>query len=125
MQESFCNPSAVGGAGEQGLMQITRDKCVGAPKGNCQDIDFNIKTGSGYFVSLLAANNGDIFATIGEYNGWRRGMTFSDATSAAHTSCCRCQNNLDYVHQFANGWLQGNNAYQAGLGKYFNLEVCH
>jgi hypothetical protein len=29
------------------------------------------------------------------------------------------------VHQFANGWLQGNNAYQAGLGKYFNLEVCH
>jgi hypothetical protein len=38
MQESSCNPSAVGGAGEQGLMQITRDKCKGAPNGNCKDI---------------------------------------------------------------------------------------
>jgi membrane-bound lytic murein transglycosylase MltF len=38
MQESSCNPSAVGGAGEQGLMQITREKCKGAPNGNCKDI---------------------------------------------------------------------------------------
>ena len=38
MQESSCNPSAVGGAGEQGLMQITKDKCKGAPNGNCKDI---------------------------------------------------------------------------------------
>jgi Transglycosylase SLT domain len=38
MQESTCNPSAVGGAGEQGLMQITPDKCKGAPNGNCKDI---------------------------------------------------------------------------------------
>ena len=37
MQESGCNPNAVGGAGEQGLMQITKDKCGGAPGGNCQD----------------------------------------------------------------------------------------
>ena len=37
MQESSCKPNTVGGAGEQGLMQITRDKCVGAPNGNCQD----------------------------------------------------------------------------------------
>jgi len=124
MQESFCNPSAVGGAGEQGLMQITREKCVGAPNGNCQDIDFNIKTGAAYFVGLLTANNGDTFTTIGGYNGFSLGMTFSDATRAAHTSCCRCQSNLDYVHQFVNGWLQGVNAYDAGLGKYFNLEVC-
>ena len=28
------------------------------------------------------------------------------------------------VHQFCNGWLQGNDAYESGLGKYFNLEVC-
>jgi hypothetical protein len=38
MQESSCNPSAVGGAGEQGLMQITQEKCKGAPNGNCKDI---------------------------------------------------------------------------------------
>jgi hypothetical protein len=37
MQESSCNPNTVGGAGEQGLMQITRDKCGGAPGGNCKD----------------------------------------------------------------------------------------
>lgn len=37
MQESSCNPNAVGGAGEQGLMQITKDKCGGAPSGNCKD----------------------------------------------------------------------------------------
>ena len=34
MQESSCDPSTVGGAGEQGLMQITKDKCGGAPNGN-------------------------------------------------------------------------------------------
>jgi len=37
MQESTCNPGTVGGAGEQGLMQITPDKCGGAPGGDCQD----------------------------------------------------------------------------------------
>lgn len=37
MQESSCNPNTVGGAGEQGLMQITKDKCHGAPGGNCRD----------------------------------------------------------------------------------------
>lgn len=38
LQESSCNPSTVGGNGEQGLMQLTRDKCGGAPGGNCQDV---------------------------------------------------------------------------------------
>jgi len=37
MQESGCNPNTVGGGGEQGLMQITSEKCVGAPGGNCKD----------------------------------------------------------------------------------------
>ncbi|KAH9994955.1 lysozyme-like domain-containing protein [Russula compacta] len=94
MQESSCNPSAIGGAGEQGLMQITPDKCKGAPNGNCKDIDFNIRVGAEFFVSVLASNGGNVFLTIGEYNGWRPGMTYDDATRAAHT-CCRCQNNLD------------------------------
>ena len=94
MQESSCNPSAVGGAGEQGLMQITRDKCKGAPNGNCKDIvsflihgfrfthqlychqDFNIRTGAEFFAATLASNGGDVFSTIGEYNGWEPGMTY-------------------------------------------------
>ena len=38
LQESSCIPSTVGGNGEQGLMQLTVDKCGGAPGGNCQDI---------------------------------------------------------------------------------------
>ena len=38
MQESSCNPATIGGAGELGLMQITKDKCGGAPGGNCRYI---------------------------------------------------------------------------------------
>lgn len=38
MQESSCNPNTVGGAGEQGLMQLTKDKCTNAPNGNCKDV---------------------------------------------------------------------------------------
>lgn len=37
-QESGCNPATIGGGGEQGMMQITPDKCVGAPGGNCLDV---------------------------------------------------------------------------------------
>lgn len=37
MQESSCNPDAVGEGGEQGLMQISKDKCGGAPDDNCRD----------------------------------------------------------------------------------------
>lgn len=37
MQESSCNADTVGEGGEQGLMQISGDKCDGAPKGNCLD----------------------------------------------------------------------------------------
>ena len=37
MQESSCKADAVGGGGEQGLMQISGDKCVGAPSGGCRD----------------------------------------------------------------------------------------
>lgn len=37
MQESTCNPQTQGGAGEQGLMQLTQDKCGAAPNGDCKD----------------------------------------------------------------------------------------
>jgi len=126
MQESSCNPETIGGAGEQGLMQITKDKCNGAPEGDCKNPDFNIKTGAKYFSDNLKSNAGDVLLTIGQYNGWHRSMTYADATAAAKTDCCPCQNNLDYLHQFLNGWLQNKNSYdnKLRLGKYFNLDVC-
>ncbi|KAH8119278.1 lysozyme-like protein [Phellopilus nigrolimitatus] len=126
MQESTCNPNTVGGAGEQGLMQLTSDKCNGAPGGNCKDPAFNIEAGAKYFSSSLKANNDNVLLTIGQYNGWSKGMTMNQATSAAQTGCCRCQNNLDYLHQFVNGWLQNIDAYTntPPLGKFFNLNQC-
>ncbi|KAF8639541.1 hypothetical protein AX17_001446 [Amanita inopinata Kibby_2008] len=126
MQESSCNPHAVGGGGEQGLMQITRDKCDGAPGGNCKEPDFNIRTAAAFFSSILKSNGGNVLASLGHYNGWHKGLTRAQATAAAHTGCCRCQNNLDYLHQFVNGWLQNINAQDAvpRLGKYFNLDIC-
>jgi len=123
MQESTCNPNTVGGAGEQGLMQLTKDKCTKAPGGNCKDVNYNVQTGAQYFSDNLKKNNGDLLLTIGEYNGWHRGMTYGEATSQ-RWSCCRCQNNLDYLHQFLNGWIQNYDAYTHGLGVYFNLNVC-
>ncbi|CUA74820.1 hypothetical protein RSOLAG22IIIB_05715 [Rhizoctonia solani] len=123
-QESGCNPGTIGGGDEQGLMQITPDKCGGAPNGNCLDPDFNIRTAIAYFASELTRHNGSILHTIGAYNGWYEGMTVPAATAAANTSCCRCQQNLDYIHQMCNGWIQGVDAYAANLGTYFNLRVC-
>jgi soluble lytic murein transglycosylase-like protein len=126
MQESSCNPNTVGGGGEQGLMQLTHDKCGGAPGGDCKNPDFNIRTGAKYFADTLNNNNGNVIVSVGSYNGWYRGLTVEKATAARHSSCCRCQNNLDYLHQFFNGWLQNINAYDNSfpLGKYFNLNVC-
>ncbi|EGO25378.1 glycoside hydrolase family 23 protein [Serpula lacrymans var. lacrymans S7.9] len=126
MQESGCDPSTVGGAGEQGLMQLTSDKCTNAPGGNCQDPDYNIHTGAQFFSDTLNSNNGDLLLSIGQYNGWFQGMTYADATADQYSGNCRAQNNLDYLHQFLNGWCQNINAYSNNppLGEYFNLNVC-
>jgi len=124
MQESGCVPSTIGGAGEQGLMQITKEKCVGAPNGDCLDPDFNIGTAAKYFAQTLAADGGNLLLSVGRYNGWHGNLTHAEATAAAHTSCCRCQNNLDYPMQFFNGWLLNLNPYKLKLGSIFNLAVC-
>ncbi|KAG8763692.1 hypothetical protein FRC12_008441 [Ceratobasidium sp. 428] len=123
-QESGCNPSTNGGAGEIGMMQITPDKCGGAPFGNCFDVDYNIGTATAYFANQLKANNGSLLHAIGAYNGWYPTMTVQAATAAANTPCCRCQQNLDYIHQMCNGWIQGIDVYATGMGSYFNLAVC-
>ncbi|KAI0321170.1 hypothetical protein OF83DRAFT_1168683 [Amylostereum chailletii] len=126
MQESSCNPSTVGGGGEQGLMQISREKCNGRSDADCRDLDFNIDAGAKYFSQQLKNNGGNLLATVGQYNGYFKGMTYNDATKARNSDCCLCQNNLDYLQQFFNGWLQGHSAYDATpkLGIYFNLKVC-
>lgn len=126
MQESTCNANTVGGAGEQGLMQLTQDKCGSAPNGNCKDVDYNIKTGTKYFSTVLKNNNGNVLLTLGNYNGWPAGMTYGQATAPAKGPCCRCQNNLDYLHQTLNGWVQNINPYTSNprIGKYFNLDQC-
>lgn len=114
MQESTCNPSAVGGGGEQGMFQISQDKCGGAPGGNCQDVTYNMRTAMKYFADTVSGNGGDAFLSMGMYNGWSRGMTFDSATAARFGGCCRCQNNLDYLHQLTNAWMQGHNGNSFG-----------
>ena len=93
MQESSCRPDVVGGGGEQGLMQISGEKCIGAPNaGGCRDPvrhllqrplwrcsyqfkEFNIRTAAKYFADTLKNNNGDVLLSVGTYNGWYRGLT--------------------------------------------------
>lgn len=122
MQESSCQASAQGEGGEQGLMQLSQDKCGGAPGGDCKNADFNIKTGAKFFSDLLASNNGNVILTVGMYNGWFADMTEAQATAARNSDCCRCQNNLDYLDQYFNGWMQGVDG--GNLGKFFNLKDC-
>lgn len=120
MQESTCNPSAVGGNGEAGLMQIAPPNCEAGH--NCWDIDYNIRRGAQLFRQMVDANGGNVLAAIGAYNGWRKGMTVSDATAAKSQGNCYAQNNLDYLFQYCNGWMQNKNAYS--MGSYFNLKDC-
>ncbi|KAJ1595636.1 hypothetical protein NDA11_005822 [Ustilago hordei] len=123
MQESTCNPNVTGGNGEQGLMQITRDKCRGAPNGNCKDPWFNVDTGARYFKTTLDQCGGNVLQAIGQYNGWQLGLTVKKATAAKAQGNCHAQNNLDYLYQMLNGWFLGKaNTYD--IGSYKNLAAC-
>lgn len=123
MQESTCNPNATGGNGEQGLMQITPDKCGGAPNGNCKDVGFNVNTGAQYFRTVLDQYGGNVLQAIGQYNGWQKGLTVASATAAKAQGHCYAQNNLDYLFQMLNGWFLGKDNAES-LGKYHNLASC-
>lgn len=123
MQESTCNADCVGDSGGAfGLMQITEDKCDGRDATDCADPDFNVETGAKYFASQLSAYNDNVLTALGQYNGWYAGLTYAAATAAATGSCCECQNNLDYLHQFLNGWMLGKTGYE--LGSFGNLDSC-
>ncbi|KAG8934087.1 hypothetical protein FRC03_004909 [Tulasnella sp. 419] len=122
MQESSCNPGTKGGGGEVGMFQLSPDKCKQGV--DCFDVDYNMRTAAEYFKGQLDSSGGNVLEALGSYNGWFEGITEGKARAAAGGPCCLCQNNLDYLHQWTNGWIQGINAYEAGLGKYFNLRVC-
>lgn len=113
MQESGCNAGATGGNGEAGLMQIAPPNCESG--NNCWDVDYNIRRGAQLLSSMIKQNNGNVIAAIGSYNGWQpQQTTYDSATAAARDGNCHAQNNLDYLHQFVNGWMQGVNGYSMG-----------
>jgi hypothetical protein len=122
LQESSCNPKA--NAGTLGLMQITTDKCEGRSESACEDPEFNIDAGAKYLSNTLAANGNNLVLALGTYNGWYKGMTVGDATKAAKQGHCAWQQNLDYIMQTLNGWMQGEDAYALGLGSYKNVNNC-
>ncbi|EGG00134.1 family 23 glycoside hydrolase [Melampsora larici-populina 98AG31] len=125
MQESSCDPSCKGdNGGAWGLMQITSDKCGGAPGGDCSNPDYNIAMGAKTFADGLSASGGNVLLALGAYNGWSKGLTHGQAVAAKQTGCCVCQQNLDYLQQFLNGWVLGVDPYQKNLGMVHNLDSC-
>lgn len=125
MQESSCNADVKGDdGGAFGLMQITSDKCGGAPGGDCSNPDFNVNMGAKTFADGLSSANGNVLVALGAYNGWSKGLTKSQAIAAKNTGCCVCQQNLDYLQQFLNGWILGVDPYTKKLGIMRNLDSC-
>jgi hypothetical protein len=59
---------------------------------------------------------------LGTYNGWYASMTTADVYNQGATYGCKSMQNLDYMTQLLNGWLQGKNGYE--LGSYFNRKEC-
>ncbi|EJU00502.1 lysozyme-like protein [Dacryopinax primogenitus] len=121
MQESTCNPGAVGPNGEQGLMQLTVDKCGGAPGGNCQDVYFNINTGANYIQSTISAAGGNVVQMVGMYNGYTLGQTIASVIANPN---CGAQQNLDYLNEFFNYWIVNRDAGQSGAAQYNNQQLC-
>ncbi|KAG8981547.1 N-acetyl-glucosamine-6-phosphate deacetylase, partial [Tulasnella sp. 427] len=126
MQESTCNPKERGEGGEVGMFQLSADKCPGGKASDeCYDPETSTKIAAKFIKSQIENDaNGNVFEMTGNYNGWSTDMSYFTATKAASSSCCRCQNNLDYVFQFWGGWMLGVDAYDKQMGEYFNLNVC-
>ncbi|KIM24870.1 glycoside hydrolase family 23 protein [Serendipita vermifera MAFF 305830] len=125
LQESGCNPDVDGGGGEQGMMQISPEKCADAPNGDCKDVVYNVRTAVKYFAEQLRAVGNNTFEAVGNYNGWFRGMNYTEATTwGINGDCCRCQRNLSYLTQFFNGWLQNIDAWSPWIGTIHNIDIC-
>jgi hypothetical protein len=57
-----------------------------------------------------------------QYNGWQKGMTTGQVKQEQWG--CYAQQNLDYLHQLVNGWLQGLDGYDNEFLVYNNLGHC-
>ncbi|KAI0812503.1 hypothetical protein BC629DRAFT_1436550 [Irpex lacteus] len=119
--ESTCQANEVGGAGEQGLMQITKDKCEGRSPEACRDPSFNIGKGASYLRGLLDQHGGNVLTTLGGYNGMEVG---AKAGSLLSRPAC-WQPNFDYLQQTLNGYIQGRDPQNnPRLGVYHNYDKC-
>jgi hypothetical protein len=117
LQESGCNPTVTGGAGEIGMMQITSEKCP-TDGSDCYDAATNIRIGASYFQTVLNDQcNGNVACTMGAYNGWQPGLTVQSANNYA---ICAQHNNLDYLQNVFNGYLQGVDPSSLNMGIYHN-----
>lgn len=117
LQESGCNPTVTGGAGEIGMMQITSEKCP-TDGSDCYDAETNITIGAQYFQTVLNDQcGGNVACTMGAYNGWTPGLTVQSANNYA---ICAQHNNLDYLQNVFNGYLQGVDPASLNMGIYHN-----
>jgi hypothetical protein len=115
LQESGCDPTVTGGAGEIGMMQITSEKCP--QNGDCYDPETNISIGSQYFKTVITDQcNGNVACAMGAYNGWVPGLTVAAANDF---STCAQHNNLDYLQFVFNWYLQGQSP-PSDAGIYHN-----
>jgi hypothetical protein len=124
MKESSCRADITGQNGEQGLMQITPEKCPSDGR-DCKEPYTNIEIGAQYLKKTLDECGGSLPRALGMYNGWEPDMTLAYATRQRDQNC-HTQNNLDYLHQMFNGWMQGVNprTQPEPMGVYFNLDSC-
>jgi soluble lytic murein transglycosylase-like protein len=117
LQESGCNPTVTGGAGEIGMMQITSEKCP-TDGSDCYDAATNISIGASYFKDVIDNQcGGNVACAMGAYNGWYQGLTVAGADNY---STCAQHNNLDYLQNVFNGYLQGVDPASINMGIYHN-----
>jgi len=100
MQESTCNPKAYS-AGSTGLFQLSSDLC--SPYDDCYDSKSNTEGGCNYIQTLLKQFDGNILESIGNYNGWFRGIKPQDYQNQP----CATRQNWNYPQNVFNGFMQG------------------
>jgi hypothetical protein len=110
MQESTCNPKAYS-ADCFGLFQLSGEKCP-SDKSACYDPQTNTEIAVQFVISSLSSYGNNVIEMFGQYNGWTPGMKQSSVHGA-----CATQQNLDYIQQMLNGWMQGKNGYNTGTIK--------
>ncbi|UZJ53455.1 hypothetical protein CBS101457_002775 [Exobasidium rhododendri] len=118
MQESHCDAGLTGPNGEIGIMQIIPASC----RGDCWSVKNNIRLGAKEFSKTLRSNGGNVLEAIGQYNGWEKGLAVWKVRKEQYG--CYAQQNLDYLYQMLNGWLQGKDGYAKEFCIYDNLAHC-